>query len=82
MNFLILAPTSSSSFTATASLGGGNITILFPTQNGSNYQVLYKNKLTDASWTPLGSPVAGNGAVKSVSYMIAGSTGFYRVQVR
>jgi hypothetical protein len=82
VNFLILAPASSSSFTITASVGGGNIAVSFPTQNGSNYQVLYKNKLTDASWTPLGSPIAGNGAVKSVSDTIVGSTRFYRVQVQ
>jgi hypothetical protein len=82
VNFLILAPASSSSFTITASVGGGNITVSFPTQNGSNYQVLYKNKLTDASWIPLGSPIAGNGAVKSASDTIAGSTRFYRVQVQ
>ena len=34
----------------TATVSGGNIHISFATQNGSTYQVQYKNNLTGASW--------------------------------
>jgi hypothetical protein len=62
-----------------ASRSGGNIVISFPTLNGVNYQVEYKNNLTDPNWSPLGSPVAGNGAVQSVSDSTSGTRRFYRV---
>jgi hypothetical protein len=64
---------------ATASRSGGNILISFPTQTGFAYQVEYKNNLTDSSWTPLGSAVAGNGAVQSVSDSTPPGNRFYRV---
>ena len=63
-----------------AALSGGNIIISFPTQTGFNYQVLYKTHLSDANWTPLGSPVAGNGSVQSVPDSAAGASRFYKVQ--
>ena len=66
----------------TASRSGGNIVISFPTVNGLNYQVEYKTNLTDLNWLPLGSPVAGNGLVQSVSDSTAGSKRFYRAHVQ
>jgi len=40
---------------------------------------LNKDNLTDANWTPLGSPIAGDGGLKSVSYATSGSKRFYSV---
>jgi hypothetical protein len=64
----------------TAARSGGSIIISFPTQTGFAYQVEYKNNLTDSTWTSLGSAVAGNGAVQSVSDLTPPpSNRFYRV---
>jgi hypothetical protein len=65
----------------TASRSGGTNVISFPTQTGFAYQVEFKNSLTDPNWTPLGSPVSGNGAVRSVSDSTPPSNRFYRVHV-
>jgi len=78
-NFLMLVPSGSIMLTATVS--GGTITISFPSQNGSSYQLLYKNNLTDPVWTPIGSPVPGNGSIESINDTVGGSTRFYRVQI-
>jgi hypothetical protein len=67
----------------TAARSGGNIVISFPTQNGHNYQVEYKNSLSDLNWTPLGSAIAGNGSVQSASDSTVGrSARFYHVHVQ
>jgi hypothetical protein len=66
----------------TASLSADTITLSFATITGSNYQVEYKNALTDATWTPLNSPIPGNNAIQSFQYSTAGSQRFYRVQVQ
>jgi len=66
----------------TATVIGGNIHISFPTQTGFSYQLLYKNNLTDASWTPLGSPITGNNSSQAVNDPTTGTTRFYRVQVQ
>ncbi len=80
--FFFLVPVPTAAVSLTASVSGGNIHISFPTKTGSNYQLLYKAHLTDASWTPLGSPVSGNNAVQSVSDTVGGGSRFYRVQVQ
>jgi hypothetical protein len=67
----------------TAGLSGGNVTLSFLTQSGFSYQVQYKNNLTDATWTSLGSALSGNGSVQSASDPTAGNAHrFYRVQVQ
>jgi hypothetical protein len=80
VNFFMLVAVAPSPV-LTATMTGGNIHISFPTQTGYNYQVLYKNSLSDATWTPLGSALSGNNAVQSVSDPATG-TRFYRVQVQ
>jgi hypothetical protein len=77
-NFLMLVPL----FNIQASHSGANVVVSFLTQTGFNYQVQYKTHLTDASWTSLGSPVAGNNAVESVNDPANGTTRFYRVQIQ
>ena len=82
VNFLMLVATAPSpKITGTA--GGGNVTVSFATQTGYSYQVQYKNNLTDAAWTSLGSPISGNNTVQSASDPTTGRIHrFYRVQVQ
>ncbi len=65
-----------------ASLSGTNIVLSFPTQSGSTYAITYKNNLTEANWTPLGAPVAGDGTTKSVNDGLAGNARFYRLMIQ
>ncbi len=68
--------------TVTATANAGNAHISFFTQSGYSYQVLYKNNLTDATWTALGSALSGNNAVQSVSDSLANGHRFYQVQIQ
>jgi hypothetical protein len=82
VNFLMLVPAGSPPLLLTATRSGANILISFPTVSGSNYQVQYKDTLNVPGWTPLGSPVAGDGTIKSVSDPASGSHRFYRVSIQ
>ncbi len=81
VNFLMLVSTPPD-LVVTISVNGTNATISFPTQTGANYQVQFKHSLSDATWSPLGSPVPGNNAMQSVNDPASGSSRFYRVQVQ
>ena len=81
VNFLLLAPVPPP-LRLTASISGANINLSFPTQIGSNYQVLYKSSLTGGTWQPLGGAVAGNGSTMSVNDPLGPGTRFYRLQVQ
>jgi hypothetical protein len=65
--------------TVSSQIGGGNITLSWPSEVSSTYQVVYKDNLTDANWTSVGGAVAGDGTVKSASFPVAGSKRFYSV---
>ena len=78
VNFLMLVPLKGP-VKLIASRNAANVIISFQSQSGFNYQVEYKNNLTDALWTPLGSPVAGDGSIKSVSDPATGTHRFYHV---
>jgi hypothetical protein len=84
-NFLMLVPAvvSNGPITLKAAVSGTNIVISFETQNGSSYQLLYKNNLSDTTWTALGSALNGNGSVQSVTDTdtTTGGHRFYRVGV-
>ncbi len=80
--FMLVPAAQAASTTLTASLNGGKVNVSFPTATGSTYQVQYKSQLSDATWTPLGSPLPGTGSVESVQDTPAGSSRFYRVQVQ
>jgi hypothetical protein len=84
VGFLMLAPTvaPANSVKITPSINAGSIVLSFPTQTGFSYQVQYKNSLSDASWTPLGSPLPGSGVVQSANDTIGGGPRFYRVQIQ
>ena len=77
-NFFMLVPVLP---TVTASISGPNVVLSFPTVSGLNYTVYWKNNLTDPIWTPLESPVPGNGAVMSVNDSLSQNQRFYRVAV-
>jgi hypothetical protein len=53
------------------------------TQTGFNYQLQHETHLTDATWQPLGSPIPGDGTVKSVNDpVISGGSRFYRAAIQ
>ena len=81
---LIPALAPSGAITLKAAVSGGIIVISFPTQNGSSYQLEYKNTLTDPGWTSLGSAVPGNGSVQSATDTDTATGGhrYYRVAVQ
>jgi hypothetical protein len=79
VNFYLLAPTTPAPPIKT-SFSGGTVHLSFVTQTGYHYQVVYKNNLTDPSWTTLGSSLAGNNAYQTVSDS-ATSHRFYEVQI-
>jgi len=66
----------------TASRTGGNLSLSFATQYGPNYQVYYKSNLLDVTWQMLGSPIAGNGSVKTVLDPIGRGPRFYTVNTQ
>jgi hypothetical protein len=83
-NFLLLVQVAgpAGSVTLSASISGGIITLSFPSSDSSHhYQVEYKNNLTDASWTPLGSLLTGTSGTLTATDAATGSNRFYRVQV-
>jgi hyaluronate lyase len=77
-NFLMLVP---AVFTLNAVQNNNNIVISFPTQSGFNYQVQYKDALTDAQWTPL-TTVAGNNNTEFVQDTNTVPARFYRVHIQ
>ena len=80
-NFFMLIPAAVSGPQLTLSLNGGTATLSFPTRTGGTYQVQFKGKLTDPTWSPLGGAISGNGSVQSVQDPVSGSGRFYRVQL-
>jgi hypothetical protein len=69
----------------TFSRNGSNLSIGFPTLTGHTYTVFYNTTLVGGTWLPLGSPVTGDGTVKSVPDTLVpdpGSKRFYRLQIQ
>ena len=66
--------------TVKATLSGGNVTLSWVSQCSTSYQIVYKDNITD-SWTPIGSPVPGNGGVvSSPPFSASGTHRFYSVK--
>lgn len=76
-NFLMLVPV----FVINSTLTSSNLVLSFPSQSGFNYQVEYKDGLTDVQWNPLGAAMAGNNSMLSVTNSAANQQRFYRVQI-
>jgi hypothetical protein len=73
-NFLLLAP----AVALSAAPSGRNIELSFGTQSGFNYTVVYKNSLTDSTWSTL-STVPGDGASHTISDGMSGASRYYRL---
>jgi uncharacterized repeat protein (TIGR01451 family) len=71
-----------SSFAVSASNVGGNIQISISTQIGVNYTLWHAGSLPAASWTMVGTIIAGDGTVHVVPLSLTGSQGYYRVSAQ
>ena len=65
--------------TVATSVSGGSVTLSWLSQGATDYQVVYKDNLTDLSWTPIGGLIAGDGSVKSASFATTLTKRFYSV---
>ena len=54
---------------------------LFAGATGFSYQVQYKNKLTEANWTNVGSVIVGNNTIQSINDATSEDSRFYRAQI-
>ncbi len=79
-NFLMLVPAAISA-SLTIQKSGANVSVSFPTVNGSSYALKYKSALGDASWQTL-STVAGDGSVKTVSDPAGQPQRFYLLEIQ
>jgi hypothetical protein len=70
--------------TGTATLpGGGIVRLTFTVQEGLTYQVEFKNHLSDATWSPLGSTVLATSNMLTVDDNLAAQPQrFYRLTVQ
>lgn len=82
-HFYLFVPAVSAppTFSVTASVSGGTISIGFPTMSGHSYEVFYSSGLNPANWQVLAT-VTGDGTVKTVTDAIAGRERFYRVEAQ
>jgi len=82
VDFLMLTPTTPAPVLKAVS-NAGSASLSVYTQTGYSYQLQYKNDLSAASWTSVGSPVAGNNTIQNLADPSSGSAGqrFYRVQI-
>jgi hypothetical protein len=65
--------------TVGSSATGGSIVLTWLSQAATSYQVVYKDHLTDPTWTPIGGTVPGDGTVKTASFLTTESQRFYAV---
>jgi hypothetical protein len=65
--------------TITVTTSGANLNLSFKTLGATNYEVRYKDNLTDADWQLL-TTVPGDGSVKTVSTPIGSGKRFYTVK--
>lgn len=78
-SFMLTTATSPAQFTVSANLVGDQIQISIPTQFGYNYTLWSASSLDGSGWTTVGSALAGNGSVETVTPPVSGNQGFYRV---
>jgi hypothetical protein len=64
--------------TLSSARDGNNVVLSFATQIGVQYQILYKNSLTDPTWQVL-TTVTGDGTVKTHSDLLGSASRFYSV---
>jgi hypothetical protein len=62
-------------------ISGTSLLLAWPTAEGQNYQLEVKTNLSDAVWTPLGSPVPGTGGTVTLTNGIGNSPQlFFRLE--
>ncbi len=66
----------------TASRAGNVTSLQFLTESGHNYTVQYKAHLTDASWTNVGSVIAGTGSTVTVTDTATAAARYYQLSVQ
>lgn len=66
----------------TASLSGGKLNIVFPTEIGHNYTLLYSPSLLNPTWTAVESAIAGTGNPATTSVSMTGAQGYYVVSIQ
>jgi hypothetical protein len=67
-------------FNSVNSTGDGDVQISFNSLPGRNYQLQFKDHLTDPTWTALGTAISGTGAAVSIFDEISGQPQrFYRL---
>ncbi len=62
-----------------SAISADHVTLSWLSQGATSYQVVYKDNLTDPAWTPVGSPVAGDGSTKSAAFPATEGHRFYAV---
>lgn len=62
-----------------ARVGSGSVTIMWLSEGATTYQVVYRDELAAASWTPIGAFIPGDGTVMSVTYPVSDGNRFYSV---
>ena len=68
--------------TTSLSRDGDDITIQWSSNAARQYQLQWKQALTDAEWTDLGAPVTANASTTSTTVSTGGAEqGFYRVRL-
>ena len=66
----------------TASRAGNVTSLQFLTESGHNYTVQYKAHLTDASWTNVGTVIAGTGSTVTVTDTATAAARYYQLSVQ
>jgi hypothetical protein len=67
--------------TLSATVTSGQINVSIPTVTGYTYTLYFSGTLPGSSWTPVGSPITGDGTIHVVSQAAGGTSGYYRVSV-
>lgn len=77
---VVIAP--GPSVAITPSVSGANVNLSFPSVTGYTYRAQYKNNLTDANWTNLGSTTNGTGSTIVLTNTHTLPSRFYRLSVQ
>jgi hypothetical protein len=67
---------------AEVSGNGDEFVFRFPTVAGESYQVENSTDLASGIWLPLGDVISGNGGLLSVTNLMTGSEGYFRLRIQ
>jgi hypothetical protein len=84
MEFFMLAPAPPAFLVTASVVAGPLLNLAFPTEIGHNYTIMYEATLTNTpnNWTPVGSVIAGTGAVTNITRPLTGKQGYYTVMMQ